>query len=414
MNLANFMLPSRLRKKDGYYHMIIDTTHPITSKVIRHSQSTKLKVENGTKKKDKEIFIQASNMLTKFAEDWTNHYFSNEKSCPYFTDYMASWLESLKPNLEYSTYRNYKIIVHNKVIPYFEPKKILLKNLKAKDIQEFYDYSLKHVTTNTVLKYHANIRKALETALKQDLVINNQASLVDKPKKQPFIASVLNPEQENILLEHIEESYLKLPVYFACFSGVRLGEATGLLWKHIDFEKNTIEIANTLALTLEDNKEVYRNRSRLKNRSSRRVVPLLCKFREVLLKAKEEQEANKKLFGNAYNQNFLDNVCVKPNGDPITPSYISKAFPNIVKKCNLPSKVTFHSLRHSFATILYGNGADIKSIQKLLGHAHVSTTLNFYIYLAEKHLFEIAQIIQDELDRTQLLKQAKLLEKALE
>ena len=52
INLNNYLLPGRIRKKDGYYHLIIDTIHPIKKKKIRHSESTKLKVIEESKRKN--------------------------------------------------------------------------------------------------------------------------------------------------------------------------------------------------------------------------------------------------------------------------------------------------------------------------------------------------------------------------
>lgn len=68
-DLKNFILPGRLRKKDGYYHMIIDAKHPVTGEVIRHSSSTKLKVNDLNKTKSNENLEKAYNMLTKFRKN---------------------------------------------------------------------------------------------------------------------------------------------------------------------------------------------------------------------------------------------------------------------------------------------------------------------------------------------------------
>ena len=190
INLKSYLLPGRIRKKDGYYHLIIDTIHPITKEKIRHSESTKLKVIEESKRKNLENENEAKYRLKLFREKWTKFYFSNSKKDGveniFFTDYLKNWLNSIKSGLQPSTVRGYSTNIEKTVIPYFEPKKFLLTELKARHIQEFYTYCLteKKANPNTVIRYHANIRKCLQTALKQELVLSNQADLVDKPKKK--------------------------------------------------------------------------------------------------------------------------------------------------------------------------------------------------------------------------------------
>ena len=104
--------------------------------------------------------------------------FKESMSCPnlktddkLFTTYLKEWLLSIKNTIEENTYDSYKVIV-NKICDYFENKNILLNDLKPVEIQKFYTYLYsKELTGNTVLHYHNVIRKALQTALKLDLIM---------------------------------------------------------------------------------------------------------------------------------------------------------------------------------------------------------------------------------------------------
>ena len=208
-DLKNYKLPAHLRKKDGYWHVIIEAKHPITKEKIRHSQSTKLKVIEKTRRKSEENETEARIQLKKFQKKWSDYYFSgvreNEVENIFFTDYLKNWLNSIKSRLQPSTVRGYSTNIEKTVIPYFEPKKFLLTELKARHIQEFYTYCLteKKANPNTVIRYHANIRKCLQTALKQELVLSNQADLVDKPKKKSicskssFYFKIINSPKEH-------------------------------------------------------------------------------------------------------------------------------------------------------------------------------------------------------------------------
>ena len=396
INLKNYLLPGRIRKKDGYYHLVIDTIHPITREKIRHSESTKLKVIEESKRKNLENENEAKYRLKLFREKWSKYHFSDSKDKTeniYFTDYLEKWLNNIKFGLQPSTIRGYSTNIESAIIPYFKTKNILLNELKAKHIQEFYTYCIdeKKVSPNTVIRYHANIRKCLQSALKQELVTSNQADLVDKPKKKLYIANVLPISKLLILLRNIEGTHLEIPTFFSVYYGLRRGEAAGLLWSNVDFKNKKIIIGNTLIEG--ENKELL-NRKSLKTKSSYRTLELIPEVEKFLLEIKEKQEENKKLFKGSYNHKYSDNICVKENGDLIKLDYITKKFKEISKKFGYDD-IHFHCLRHSFATNMYDEGMDMKELQVWLGHSSISTTMDIYLHFLEKKMKESAKILEN-------------------
>ena len=396
INLNNYLLPGRIRKKDGYYHLIIDTVHPITKEKIRHSESTKLKVIEESKRKNLENENEAKYRLKLFREKWSKYHFFDSKDKTeniYFTDYLEKWLNNIKFGLQPSTIRGYSTNIESAIIPYFKPKNILLTGLKARHIQEFYTYCIdeKKVSPNTVIRYHANIRKCLQSALKQELVTSNQADLVDKPKKKLYIANVLPISKLLILLRNIEGTHLEIPTFFSVYYGLRRGEAAGLLWSNVDFKNKKIIIGNTLIEG--ENKELL-NRKSLKTKSSYRTLELIPEVEKFLLEIKEKQEENKKLFKGSYNHKYSDNICVKENGDLIKLDYITKKFKEISKKFGYDD-IHFHCLRHSFATNMYDEGMDMKELQVWLGHSSISTTMDIYLHFLEKKMKESAKILEN-------------------
>lgn len=393
-DLKNYKLPVRLCKKDGYWHMIIEATHPITKEKIRHSESTKLKIIEKTKRKSEENEIEARIKLKEFQSKWSKYHFNKELEKEkaqeiLFVDYLKDWLYSLERDVEPYTFRNYKMIIERKVIPYFEAKKLLLIELKARHIQEFYNFCLneRKLNPNTVIRYHANIRKALQRALKQELVILNQADLVDKPKKKKFITKVLSPNEIKIIFSKIKGTHLALPAFLAMYYGLRRGEALGVLWSSIDFENEILEINNTVVEGKE--REIY-NRKGTKTKSSHRFLPLIPEVIDFLKNLKEEQEKNKKIFKNSYNTNFLDNVCIKENGDIIKLNYVTQTFSKIARSLGFEN-FTFHGLRHSFAINLYLGGVDLNTIKELLGHSCLNTTAETYTHFPKQRIIEIGK-----------------------
>ena len=396
INLKNYLLPGRIRKKDGYYHLIIDTIHPITKEKIRHSESTKLKVIEERKRKNSKNEDEAKYRLKLFREKWSKFYFSdskNEVEDIYFTDYLKQWLNSIKAGLEPNTVRGYTMNIERKIIPYFEPKKFLLSELKAKHIQEFYTYCLNEekLNPNTVIRYHANIRKCLQTALKQELVTSNQADLVDKPKKRKYIAKVLLPDEIFEILGYIKGTYLELPTFFSIYYGLRRSETAGLLWSNIDFKNKKITIGNSL---IEGEKRELINRKKLKTKSSYRIIELIPEVENFLLNLKERQNYFKDMFKGSYNKKYLDNICVKENGELIKLDYITKKFKEITKKLGYEN-IHFHCLRHSFSTNMYNGGMDMKELQAWLGHSSISTTMDTYSHLLDKKIKKSAKIVEE-------------------
>lgn len=110
---------------------------------------------------------------------------------PLFSVFMLQWLAMMKHQVEFITYASYHNVITNHIVPYFEDKGLFLKELLPSHIQDYYQYELEEneVTTNTVLHYHANIRKALKHALKNDLINTNPADKIERPKKNDFVGS---------------------------------------------------------------------------------------------------------------------------------------------------------------------------------------------------------------------------------
>ena len=394
--LENHELPAHLRPKDNYWHMVIDAKHPKTGEIIRHSKSTKIKVVGKTKRETEDNETEARILLKEFRKKWTKYYFNEKREENsqeiLFTDYLESWLLAIKPNVEPYTYRNYKFIIERKVIPYFKNKNLFLKDVKAYHLQEFYSHCLNEglLNPNTVIRYHANIRKAFQTAFKQGLVTLNPADLVDKPRKKRYIAKTLPTIDLFTILKEIEGTPLELPTFFSVCYGLRRGETAGLLWSNIDFKRKKIIIGNSLVEG--ENRELL-NRKKMKTKSSHRTLELIPKVEEFLIKLKEKQEVNKKLFKNSYDYKYSDNICVKENGELIKLDYITKKFKEITKKLGYED-VHFHCLRHSFATNMYDAGMDMKELQMWLGHSSISTTMDLYLHFLEKRLRESAKILE--------------------
>ena len=306
--------------------------------------------------------------------------FETNEAEKYFEVYLNEWLESYKHKIEENTYYSYKTIV-TKVTEYFEGKNIKLKDLKPVHIQKFYDSLYKKgLGGNSVLHYHANIRKALDSAMKLDIIQSNPADKIERPKKEQFIGDCYNLEELQTLFEKSKDDPLEIVIQIASFYGLRRSEVLGLKWSAFDFTNDTITIKHKVVETIVDDKRTILLKDKTKNSSSYRSLPLIPEIKENLLAHKKKIENNKKLCGNSYNKEYKDYICVDSTGKIFRPEYITDHFSLLLKKKEL-RHIRFHDLRHSCASLLLAKNIPMKAIQEWLGHSTYSTTANLYTHL---------------------------------
>ena len=304
-----------------------------------------------------------------------------------FSDYIIKYLpltRKRRRKIEDTTYSGYEANVKSVVAPYFAKKKIKLKDLTAKDIQDFYDKQLERVKPNSVIRYHAIIRLSLCHARKMRYIKENPIEEVEKPEKNQFIGKFYTAEELSRLIELAKGTKLEIPVIMGGFYGLRRSEVLGLRWSAIDFENNIFYINHTVTTPKIDGVTKIVAKDRAKTKSSLRALPLGKDVKEILISKKQQQEEYRKKFKSSYNKKWLDYVMVDELGDLITPDYITGAFKSFLAKHEL-REIRFHDLRHTCASLLLNKGKHegitLKDIQVWLGHSDFSTTANTYSHL---------------------------------
>ena len=264
-----------------------------------------------------------------------------------FADYLLEWLEIAKGRLAHATYGAYQGLLKSTITPYFRKKKLTLRELEARHLQMFYSEMLRRVTPNTVIHYHAVIHSALKYAVKTDMLIQNVADKVDRPRKNSFQPVFLSAEEMQKMFEVLRGTKLELPVLVAAFYGLRRGEVVGLKWDAIDFEQGTISVKRTVTSTIIDGKYQEFEQQSAKTKSSLRTLPLIGSFREYFLQVKEAQELNKQVCGNCYNYEYDGFVFVDELGERMRVEYLTNAFPKFLESHGL-RRMRFHDLRHPY------------------------------------------------------------------
>lgn len=311
-------------------------------------------------------------------------------------DYLVSYLKRVEPELQKNTIVSYRSMTNGKIRRYFQRRpQLTVGNLKPQDIQDFYQSLFADgVVANTVIHYHALLRRAFQQAFKEERIDANPFDRVGRPKKNKFHGE--NYTQEELLtLLHLARGDVIYPaILLAGAMGLRRSEALGVRWSRIDWEKRTVLLDTKIVEYRENGKKKVEPVEEMKNKSSRRTLPLPAPVVEMLQVQKEHREVYRKMFQGSYNAQYLDYVCVNQLGELLRPSYVTDHFRELLEKYGL-RHIRFHDLRHTFASLLINQDVPLINVSNFLGHSDLSTTANIYAHLDKASKQASAAVISD-------------------
>ena len=246
----------------------------------------------------------------------------------------------------------------------------------------------------TIKNIAAVMHKAFNIAIKQDLINSNpcdKAEIPSAPRKEiKPLADAEIPEFLKAIQGHSMENAFAL----CLFAGLREGECLGLSWSQVDFEKGTIVVSQQLQKQKVKGGK-YFIAPFTKSNKSRTLMPPMIAF-DYLKAERKRQLANQlaagSLWDNSYNLVFTNET-----GRHLAIYTFYNAFKKVVTSIGRPDARP-HDLRHTAATVAIASGADIKSVQSLLGHATASFTLNVYAHTFERMMADTASRVQGYYD----------------
>lgn len=235
------------------------------------------------------------------------------------------------------------------------------------DVRVYLSYlSDKSYSRNSVGRKIASLRSFYQYLLREEKIAENPFSYVHLKKKNVKLPRFFYENEMQSLFESVTgDSPLALrdrallEVLYG--SGIRLSECSQLMMSAIDFGSEVMLIHG------KGNKERY---APLGSFAQDALQEYFAKGRSVLM--------------TKYHKSH-DYVFVNHHGEPITPTGIEYVLNQIIKKSSLDSDIHPHMLRHTFATHLLNNGADMRTVQELLGHANLSTT-QIYAHVTKESL----------------------------
>lgn len=306
----------------------------------------------------------------------------------------------LKRGLKDNTFQNYKYMYTQFVEQNFGCSKIA--DLKRTDVRTFYNHlaDAQHLKTSTIDSIHTVLHQVLELGVEDDYLRYNPSDNAMKELKKAHNADSVKKRALTVPEQDLFEAFLQkqgqynrwYPIFIVMlWTGMRVGEITGLRWCDIDLENEMVSINHTL---------VYYSRGKEKGCSfaintpkteaGKRTIPMVPKVKEAFRLEKKYQEECK-LKCNVVVDGYTDFIFINRFGGVQHQGTLNKALRRIIRDCNYEvldkekNKDTItlppfsnHSLRHTFTTRMCEAGVNIKAMQDILGHADAETTMNIY------------------------------------
>lgn len=363
-------IKANLIERKGWYHVVINYYEK--GKRKQKSIALGMKVK-GNKRK-------AEARCKELLAEWEQRLALNNSEI-LFVDFMKEWLEHHKNNIAVSSYSEYKKTIDRIIIPYFEEYEngLTLFDLEPSHIQRFYDYRMKEHNTGarTIVRYHANIHKALDYAVRMKRIAENPADSVELPKVVMPEAKFYSADELRTLIVKTTGTPMEPIIRLAAWFGLRRGEIIGLRWSSIDFDAKILSISGTIKDKSESGSKVYYSAT-AKTKTSLRSFPMNEEMVAYLMELKSRQDQRRSM--KHYNHEWDDFVCVWNNGDLLRPGYVTQTFPKLCEECGL-RKLKLHELRHTNISLLLSEGANMKEVQVWAGHTNYNTTANTYAHV---------------------------------
>ena len=343
------------------------------------------KTEAIVKKKLKE-FKKSSDFAEK-------HMPSNDTVKAYF----SIWLREYQYNkLKSSSFDRLEGTVVNHIFPHIGGMK--MDKVTRDHIQTLINrvYKVENLSYSSVKKVYVALNSCYKHAMLSEVVIKNPCLGIVLPsstERTKIIVPMLSNEVERLKQELSKTTENGQPIHYygAAFllilnTGLRMGEALSLCWDDVDFDNKTITVSKNSVL--KKKRDVAGNniggyelhmQNSTKTASGNRVIPINRSAEEALLTLKKGNETPYVITNSRHN--------------PVLPSNFERAFHSALRSAEIGGDYGIHALRHTFASMLFSKGVDVKIVSKLLGHSSVKITYDIYVHLFEKDVSYVTNLL---------------------
>ena len=293
--------------------------------------------------------------------------------------YLREWLDDYcKNRLSQRSLERYQGIIETYFIPAFGHVK--LSELRAAHLRQHYDMIMARGrgqgkdSANTVRFHHSVIHKALQTAVKKDLLNQNVADKVDLPRVMRKEMEIWTQDDINQFLGAAKDTPYYVPFCTALYTGMRRSELLGLKWTDIDLQHGRIAISRGLH-QLKGGTYIF---AEPKSKTSRRSIAIPTSLTLLLKEHFKSQKMEDTVFGKRKGDSDL--VFCTSKGGPLRPNTVTRAWTMVIKKCGV-KRIRLHDARHTYASLMLLAGTNLKVVSERLGHSGIDVTADIYSHV---------------------------------
>ena len=247
-------------------------------------------------------------------------------------------------------------------------KKIKPLQLSPEIIKEFIRHLSKDVSPSTQSRIISGIKSFYEYLLFEKLIKSNPLAEIEQPKTQRKLPDTLSIDEINLMVSKIEknknEYYRNIAIIETMYGcGLRVSELISLKISDLYLDEDFLKV------TGKGNKQ--------------RLVPISSINKKCIVNYLNESRSKIKI-----NPTYSDTLFLNRRGKVLTRAMIFTIVKNLTKLAGIKKNISPHTFRHSFATHLLENGADLKTIQQMLGHESITTT-EIYTHLDNTALVNV-------------------------
>lgn len=244
---------------------------------------------------------------------------------------------------------------------------IFLNRIDIRTLDKFLT-SLFSKTPRACVVYYRTLKAAFSKAVQWDYIPENIFKKIKSPKVSKLFPVFISETELKLILDKTNENFLRDLFYTAFYTGMRLGELVNMKWTWIDLNENQILLQCSDSFTTKS--------------KSVRVIPFNSHLGNIFINRWPKVLSIK-------NDDF---VFYRINGIRLNENYVSKKFKEYVRLAGLNDKIHFHTLRHSFASLLVQRGVSLYVVKELLGHEALSTT-QIYSHLQQQNLRDAVNLL---------------------
>ena len=220
-----------------------------------------------------------------------------------------------------------------------------INSVKKYSIILFIDHKILSGKLHQAHQHFRNLRTFFNWAVDNEYFTQSPLTRMKSPKLPEKKPTWINENELNEILSNVNSVQLKDIYQILFYTGMRASELLSITWSNIDLQEKVLFIKNSNSFSTKTGKE--------------RAIPMIQKVYNVIYKQPTR---------------FKGKLLFMKNGVKLSVDHVSKQFKKALRSTELDENIHLHSLRHSFASNLMKEGANIFYVSKLLGHSKVSTT----------------------------------------